>query len=340
MAVEAMADMLQHSIIAAKDLEAERQVILEEINMRDDDPGDLIHDVFAETVWGDHPLGRPVLGSRDTITGMKRDQVKRFYDRLYTPHHFVIAAAGNLEHDGLCRLIERRMDTGRKVTGTSRQLRTGGDAPVPMPATEVLRRTTEQAHISMGTNGYSRRDDERFAFGVVNSILGGGMSSRLFQEIREKRGMAYSVYSYHTMYTEAGLFSIYAGTTPSNAKEVVRVARGQMEDLASGGLTDEELERAKGHVRGSLVLSLEDTSGRMSRIGRGEISHGEIMSVDELIARTEAVTKEDAVAVAADVFSRPMALAVIGPFRKRDFAGDAGGSGGSEAVAARGGAPR
>ena len=166
------------------------------------------------------------------------------------------------------------------------------------------------------------------------------MSSRLFQEIREKRGMAYSVYSYHTMYTEAGLFSIYAGTTPSNAKEVVRVARGQMEDLASGGLTDEELERAKGHVRGSLVLSLEDTSGRMSRIGRGEISHGEIMSVDELIARTEAVTKEDAVAVAADVFSRPMALAVIGPFRKRDFAGDAGGGGGSEAVAARGGAPR
>jgi predicted Zn-dependent peptidase len=343
MAVEAMADMLQHSIIAAKDLEAERQVILEEINMRDDDPGDLIHDVFAETLWGDHPLGRPVLGTRETIAGMTRDQVKRFYDRLYIPHHFVIAAAGNLDHEEVCRLIESQMDTGRRVTGTSRKLRVGGDVPTPRPATDVQHRGTEQAHISMGTNGYSRRDPERFAFGVVNSILGGGMSSRLFQEIREKRGMAYSVYSYHTMYTEAGMFSIYAGTTPTNAQEVVRIARGQMEDLASGGLTEEELERAKGHVRGSLVLSLEDTSGRMSRIGRGEISHGEILSVDELIARTEAVTKEDAVATAAEVFSRPTALAVIGPFRKKDFAsatssGDGGGA--AEPAAAHGGAGR
>jgi predicted Zn-dependent peptidase len=340
MAVEAMADMLQNSIIAAKDLEAERQVILEEINMRDDDPGDLIHDVFAETLWKDHPLGRPVLGTRETIAGMRRDQVKRFYDRLYVPHHFVIAAAGNLDHDALCRLFEGQMDTGRRVSGTSRKLRIGGDAPKPYRASEVQHRATEQAHISMGTNGYSRRDPERFAFGVVNSILGGGMSSRLFQEIREKRGMAYSVYSYHTMYTEAGMFSIYAGTTPTNAREVVRIARGQMEDLASGGLTDDELERAKGHVRGSLVLSLEDTSGRMSRIGRGEISHGEILSVDELVARTEAVTKEDAVATAAEVFSRPMALAVIGPFKRKQFDGllPEGNGSGAEPVAAFGGA--
>ena len=167
------------------------------------------------------------------------------------------------------------------------------------------------------------KDPRRFAFGVVNSALGGGMSSRLFQEIREKRGLAYSVYSYHTMFAETGLFAVYAGSTPSKAHEVLQIARQEMRDIAGGGLSDEELERAKGHLKGSLVLSLEDTSGRMSRIGRSEISHGEILSVDEVLARTDAVTKEDAENVARDVFGRPMALTVIGPFEEGAFDEDA-----------------
>jgi predicted Zn-dependent peptidase len=341
MAVDYMSDMLQHSVISAKDLEAERQVILEEINMRDDDPGDLIHDVFTEALWRDHPLGRPVLGTRETISAVGRDQIKRFHDRLYRPPHFVIAAAGNLDHEALCRLVEGEMETGRRVSGTARKLRAAGDVPRAHAAVEVRHRPTEQAHISLGTNGYSRRDPRRFAFGVVNTILGGGMSSRLFQEIREKRGMAYSVFSYHTMYTEVGMFSIYAGTTPANATQVVEIARAQMDDIAGGGLTDDELERAKGHVKGSLVLSLEDTSGRMSRIGRSEISHGDILSVDEMIARTEAVTRQDAVETAAEVFGGPVALAVIGPFRKRDFAQvDLRGNGAAPEPAAAHGAVR
>jgi predicted Zn-dependent peptidase len=322
MAVEFMSDMLQNSVIAKRDFESERTVILEEINRQEDAPDDLIHDLFAETLWKGHPLGRPVLGTRETISSVSRDQIKRFYDRLYEPRHFVIAAAGNLRHDDLCALFEQHMETGPKRSESlSPKVRTGGDVPSPTPGTLVRHRTTEQAHITIGTGAFSRRDPERFAFGVVNSALGGGMSSRLFQEVREKRGLVYSIYSYHSMFAETGLFAVYAGTTPSRAHEVLGIIRREMEDVATNGLTDEELSRAKGHLKGSLVLSLEDTSGRMSRIGRSEISQGEILSVDEVLARTDAVTVEDARRVARRALAQPVALAVIGPFKEKDFAG-------------------
>ncbi len=322
LAMDFMSDMLQHSVLAKSDFDAERMVIVEEINMRDDDPGDLIHDLFAEGLWDGHPLGRPVLGTRETIGSVSRDQVKRFYDRLYEPPHFVIAAAGHLAHEDLCALAEQHMDTGKRLSsGQAPKVRVGGDIPPISAGTVVKHRDTEQAHISFGTSGFSRKDPRRFAFGVVNSALGGGMSSRLFQEIREKRGMAYSVYSYHTMFAETGLFSVYAGTTPTKARDVMDIALEQMRDIVDGGLTADELDRAKGHLKGSLVLSLEDTSGRMSRIGRSEISHGEILSVDEVLARTDAVTIETATEAARDVFGRPMALAVIGPFDQHAFDG-------------------
>jgi predicted Zn-dependent peptidase len=322
MAVEFMSDMLQNSVISKPDLEAERMVILEEINRQEDAPDDLIHDLFAATVWKGHPLGRPVLGTKETITAVSRDQIKRFYDRLYEPRHFVVAAAGSLEHDALCGLFEQHMDTGPKLSETLQpKMRTGGDVPSPSPGTLVKKRTTEQAHITIGTGAFSRRDPRRFAFGVVNSALGGGMSSRLFQEVREKRGLVYSIYSYHSMFAETGLFAVYAGTAPSRAQEVLGIIRHEMEDIATNGVTEDELARAKGHLKGSLVLSLEDTSGRMSRIGRSEISHGEILSVDEVLARTDAVTLGDAQTVAREIFSQPMALAVIGPFGQKDFEG-------------------
>jgi predicted Zn-dependent peptidase len=320
LAVEYMGDMIQHSLIAAADVEAERHVILEEISMRDDDPGDLIHDLFAETLWRGHPLGRPVLGTRETVGGVSRDQVRRFYKRRYTPARFVVAAAGNLDHDEVCRLVEGAMDTGRPVSGADRpKVRDGGDVPAPSGATLVHTRKTEQAHVCLGTNGFSRKDDDRFAFGVVNTALGGGMSSRLFQEIREKRALAYAVGSYHSSFAETGMFCAYAGTTPARAKEVLAIMRKEMHDVAEHGLPADELERAKGHMKGSLVLSLEDTSGRMSRIGKSEIGHGEILSVDELLERIDAVTTDDACRVAAEVFDRPIALTVVGPFKKGAF---------------------
>jgi predicted Zn-dependent peptidase len=346
-AVELMSDMIQNSVLARADFEAERRVILEEIHMHEDDPGDLIHDLFAETVWRGHPLGRPVLGTKETIASVDRDQVRRFYQRRYRPPHFVVAAAGNLQHEELCRVLEANMDTGPKLsTGGQPRIRSGGDVPVASAGRMVKRRKAEQAHLCIGTSAFSRRDPERFAFGVVNSVLGGGMSSRLFQEVREKRGLAYSVFSYHSMFAETGLFAAYAGTTPSSAEEVLAIMRQQMEDLAAGDLTVDELERAKGHMKGSLVLSLEDTSGRMSRIGKSEISHGEILSVDEVLRRVDAVTLEDAAKVASQIFVKPMALAVVGPFPAnafRDFrdrtAGGAAGPETATGVAALAGAP-
>ena len=320
MAVESMSDMLQNSVVDPTDLEAERQVILEEINRQEDAPDDLIHDIFAEILWAGHPLGRPVLGTKETITAITRDQVYSFYRRLYRPPHFVIAVAGNVDHDRLCSLVEGEMETGRRLSsGAAPKVRAAGKVPAPHGATLVRRRSTEQAHICLGTAAQSRRDPDRFAFGVVNSALGGGMSSRLFQEIREKRGLAYAVYSYHSMFAETGLFAVYAGTTPSKAEEVLDIARRELDDISENGLHIDELERARGHMKGSLVLSLEDTSGRMSRIGRSEISHGEILSVDEVLERIDAVGPEDAHRAARNVLSQPMALAVIGPFEQGAF---------------------
>jgi predicted Zn-dependent peptidase len=180
----------------------------------------------------------------------------------------------------------------------------------------VKRRKTEQAHICLGTSGLSRHDPDRFAFGIVNAALGGGMSSRLFQEIREERGLVYTVYSYHSMYAEAGLFCAYAGTTPARAQEVIDLMRREIEDVAANGLTPAEFERAKGHVRGAMVLSQEDPGGRMSRLGKSEIGHGEILTLNQTLRRVGAVTLEDARRAAERVLSQPMTLTVLGPFSK------------------------
>ena len=235
----------------------------------------------------------------------------------------MVVAAGNLEHERVVELVQQGMSTGAvKQEGPSVwRLRAARRPPPPSGATLVRNRPTEQAHICYGTNGLSRTDPERFAFGVVNQAIGGGMSSRLFQEVREKRGLAYSVFSYHAMYAEAGLFSVYAGTTPARAQEVLEIARREISDVRDGGLTEEEFLRAKGHMKGAFVLSLEDTSGRMSRLGKSEIAQGEILSVDETLDRIDAVSLDDARRVAERVLSQPMALSVIGPFEQDAFGG-------------------
>jgi predicted Zn-dependent peptidase len=323
MAVDHLADMVQHSVIRRDDLDAERQVILEEINMHEDSPEDVVHDLFTQTLWPDHPLGRPILGTVDTIKAATRASVNRFYRRHYVPGHLVVAAAGNLRHEDLVTMLHERMETGRELSPerpSPRKLRTASRPPAASGRSLTKRRKTEQAHICLGTNGLPRTDPDRFAFMIVTTALGGGMSSRLFQEIREKRGLAYSVYAYHAQYTEAGLFSCYAGTTPARAHEVVGLLRQQVDDVGDGGLTADEFERAKGHVRGSIVLSLEDPAGRMSRLGKSEIAHGEILSVGESLKRIDRVTLEDAQRVAHRVLSQPMTLTVLGPFGKTAFA--------------------
>jgi len=326
MAVEHLCDMVQHSVIRAADLDAERHVILEEIHMHEDSPEDVVYDLFTETLWPDHPLGRPILGTSETIAAATRGSVRRFYRKHYVPGNLVIAAAGGVRHEQLLDLLGRHIETGTPVADGGRaawNLRSTGAAPPPSGRRLIRRKKTEQANICLGTNGLARTDPDRFAFLIVNTALGGGMSSRLFQEIREKRGLAYSVYSYHSQYTEAGLFSAYAGTLPSRAGEVIELLQRELEDLAAGGLTREEFERAKGHVKGSLVLSLEDPGSRMSRIGKSEIAHGEILTVDQSLRRIEAVTLEDARRVAERVLSQPLTLTVLGPLGARDLKGAA-----------------
>jgi predicted Zn-dependent peptidase len=322
MAVEHLCDMLQRSVLRATDLEAERRVILEEINVHEDTPDDLVHDLFTETLWPGHPLGRRILGTRTSVQGSSRDQVRRFYRRHYVPGNLVVVATGSVRHEGLLELLDSFMQTGpvRSEGPSAFSLRVAGSPPEPSGRSLVKRRKTEQAHICIGTNGLSRQDPDRFALGVANNALGGGMSSRLFQEVREKRGLAYSVYSYHSMYAEAGLFCTYAGTTPARAQEVIDLIRRELRDFAEHGLTPEEFERAKGHMKGALVLSQEDPGGRMSRLGKSEIGHGEILTLTQTLRRIDAVTPGDVRRVAERVLSQPMSLTVLGPFAKGQVA--------------------
>jgi predicted Zn-dependent peptidase len=297
-----------------EEIEAERQVILEEILMHEDEPSDLVHELFNDAIFPEHPLGRPVLGDRSTITAMTRDAISDYFEALYRPESIVVAAAGNVDHDRVVAGIERRFD-GRLGARPARQR-----PPLP-PARSVAvhSRPTEQAHLVVGTRALDRGDDDRFALSVLNQVLGGGMSSRLFQEIREKRGLVYSVYSYRAAYVESGALAVYAGTSPARAQEVLELIHEELDRLLDTEVSDRELAVAKGHVKGSLALSLEDSAGRMSRIGRSQLVHGTVMTFDELVTRTEAVTADDLRRVTERVVRGERVLAVVGPFAEDAF---------------------
>ncbi len=320
LAVDVVCDMVTSALIAAADVESERGVILEEIAMHDDDPGDVVHDAFAAAVFGDTPLGRPVIGTVESIEGLSRSSIAGYYRRRYRPENVVVAAAGNLDHSRLVELVEAAFaDSLGDPALVPVPPRTGGRGPAYRPTVTVQRRATEQANLVLGTRALSRTDERRFALGVLNGALGGGMSSRLFQEVREKRGLAYSVYSYAAQFADTGLFGIYAGCQPARVDQVLALCREQLAAVVAHGITTVELERGKGQARGGLVLALEDTGSRMSRLGKSELSYGELLTVDEILGRIEAVDLDDIRAVAADVLGAPLALAVIGPFDDHDF---------------------
>ncbi len=325
-AVEVVTDMVLSSTLTGPDFESERGVILEEIAMHDDDPGDVVHDTFAQTVFGDTPLGRPILGSVNSIETVSRDTVRRYYRRWYRPEHLVVAASGNLNHAAVVRLVKKAFAAGGvELIGeapASAAARRVQPRPKPGGGTIVIPRTTEQVNLVLGVPGVDRNDPRRFALGVLNSALGGGMSSRLFQEVREKRGLAYSVYSYQAQYSDAGLFGVYAGCLPKKVDDVLDLCRAELQRVCHRGVTAEELERGKGQLRGSLVLGLEDTGSRMNRIGKGELVYGELLSIGEVLSRIEAVTLDDVRDVASEVLDVAPTLAVIGPFdADRDFSG-------------------
>jgi len=316
LAVDVLCDAVASSVLDPADVETERGVILEEIAMHDDEPGDEVHDVFTEALFGaGTPLGRLISGTEATISPMTRTQINRFYRTRYKAPNIVITAAGNLEHGKVVRLIRAALaGTPLDDPGAPAGLRPVTRHKVKPPATVIRNRDTEQAHLVLGCEGIGRLDERRFALGVLNNVLGGGMSSRLFQEIREKRGLAYSVYSYGSQYADAGVFAVYAGCAPGKAEEVLALIRAELATVAAEGVTEAELARGKGMVKGSYVLGLEDTGSRMSRLAKSELLYGDLMGVDELLAEVDAVTLDEVNRLAADLLAKPMSLAVVGPF--------------------------
>ena len=322
LAIDVLCDMVTSSLIAPRDVDAERGVVLEEIAMNEDDPSDTAHEAFAAALFGDSPLGRPILGTVNSINGISRDQISEHYQARYTPPHLVVAAAGNLQHDAVTELVRQGFAAaanGQAAHQDPAVPRVGGSyAVTPGQGVRLVSRGIEQANLVLGCDGLSRTDDRRFALGVLNAALGGGMSSRLFQEVREKRGLAYSVYSFNSQLADTGVWGVYVGCLPAKADEVLAICRDEIAKVTESGLTDTELARGKGQLRGSIVLGLEDPSSRMSRLGKSELVYARLEPVDEILASIESVTHDEVVEVATEVLSRPKVLAVVGPFDDAD----------------------
>lgn len=317
LAVDLVADVVLNGVCAADDVELERDVVLEEIAMRDDDPEDTLGDVFLAAMFGAHPVGRPVIGSVESISAMTRTQLHSFHIRRYTPERMVVAVAGNVDHDEVVALVREhfgpRLVRGRRPVPP----RKGTGRLTGRPSLQVVNRDAEQTHISLGVRTPGRHWEHRWALAVLNSALGGGLSSRLFQQIRERRGLAYSVYSAVDTFADSGALSIYAACLPERFDEVVRVTTDVLEDVAGDGITENECRIAKGSLRGGLVLGLEDSGSRMNRIGRSELNYGEHRSIAHTLAEIDAVTVDEVNAIAHQLLNRHYGAAVLGPHRSK-----------------------
>lgn len=317
LAVDLVADVVLRGRCDAEDVEVERDVVLEEIAMRDDDPEDTLGDVFLSAMFGDHPVGRPVIGSVESISGMTRAQLHSFHVRRYTPDRMVVAVAGNVEHDDVVKLVRDHFGP-RLVRGRSPvPPRKGAGRVNGKPSLQLVRRDAEQTHLSLGVRTPGRHWEHRWAMSVLNTALGGGLSSRLFQQIRETRGLAYSVYSTIDTFAESGALSVYAGCLPERFDEVVRVTTDVLAEVARDGITAEECRIAKGSLRGGFVLGLEDSGSRMHRIGRSELNYGEHRTIEDTLDRIENVTLDEVNAVARQLLTRPFGAAVLGPVRSK-----------------------
>jgi predicted Zn-dependent peptidase len=314
-ALDVMSDMVYAPLFA--ELDAEREVVLEEIAMYEDTPHELVHDLMSEAIFGDHPLGRPVIGTADVISSVGRRALTSYHQTMYRAGNVVVAAAGNLRHDDLVARLDRAQRKQAKTPPRGPRVRSPLVRP-PRPSVRFQRKKTEQYHVCLGAPGIARSDRRRFAASVLDAMLGGSASSRLFQEIREKRGMAYAVYTFASQYTDTGLIGFYVGTRAENLADCLEIANQQIADVADGNFRKGELERAKENLKGRILLSMESTSNRMSRLGKSLISDTELLSVDRIAAEIDAVTP-DAVAELAGVLLTPdkLSAAGIGPGEER-----------------------
>ncbi|MBO8125909.1 MAG: insulinase family protein [Firmicutes bacterium] len=307
-AVEVLADMILNSTYQEDLLEREKGVVLEEIKMYEDSPDELVHDLFNEAVFAHHPLGRPILGTEETLRSFSQDDIWEYRKARYTPDNLVVAVAGHVDHATVVKEVERYF-------GGWQGEKKGEPKDIPPYRPSNLKRTKdiEQAHIILGVPGLSRVDSRKYALFLLDNILGGGMSSRLFQELREERGMVYTTYSYHAAYYDSGVFGVYAGTSPDRVDEVRAIVEEQFADIANNGVTEEELSRSKEQLKGSLMLGLENTSSRMGRLGKGELFGETIKTPSELVEIVNKITGEEVAKVAREVLAQELSSALVLP---------------------------
>ncbi|MRG61650.1 insulinase family protein [Agromyces sp. CFH 90414] len=325
MAVEVLADMFTSSLLDPDEFENERGVILEELSMAGDDPADVANERFFEAVLGDHALGRPIGGSPETIRQATREAVHAHYVANYRPQDLVVTVAGAVDHDRIVEALTRALgaagwDLDLSASPDARRSTSPAPLAPPKPLT-VVHRPIEQVNLLLGVPGLVATDDRRSTLSVLNAIFGSGMSSRLFQQVRERRGLAYAVYSFGPAYSDAGLFGMYAGCAPAKAPTVAALMRSELERVAEHGVTEEELSRAAGQLGGASALALEDSDTRMSRLGRAELTLGEFQDLDEALRRIALVTGDDVQALAADFAARPFSLVAVGATDEAAFRG-------------------
>jgi predicted Zn-dependent peptidase len=313
--LEILAEMIRRPAFRQDEIDNERHVVIEEINMNEDDPTDVAHEKLIDALWRGHPLSLPILGARDSITGMSRDTIEAYWARRYTPRSVVVAIAGNLPSDLTEQVAARFGDwTGPSVDHSFM-------SPTVASRVSVETRDTEQAHLVFGSESFARDDERRYALSLADHILGGGMSSRLFHEIRETRGLAYAVHSFRMPFADAGAAAVYVGTTPDQSGEVLGIIRSEIDRFVSEGPAEDELERAKGHIKGALALGLEDALSRMNRIGRTELTGMEHLTVDETVALISKIGAGEVQAAAKAAYSGPYVIGAVGPFGEDDLEG-------------------
>ena len=309
LALDVLSDIVLNPAFASDDVDREKRVILEEIKMVEDTPDDLVHEVFTQHFWEGHALGRPILGTRETVEALTPAALREYFDGAYVAPNMIVAAAGNLEHPRLRGLVERAFTTLRP-SGES----VGEERPTAVPAVVARHKDLEQSHICLGTLAYPQKHDDRYAAYILNTVLGGSMSSRLFQNIREKRGLAYAVGSSLSAYRDTGLLSVYAGCATEAVAEVVDLTVDELRAVKRDPLPDAELRRAKDHLKGSLMLSLESTSSRMSHLARQDIYFDQHFTLDDTLQGIEAVSAQDVLRVAGELFQNgSLAATVLGP---------------------------
>lgn len=297
-AIDVLSDMFFSSLFRAEDIEREKKVVQEEIRMYEDTPDEIIHDLFAQTVWANHPLGRPVIGTMDSVAGISREAILNYYNKHYCPGNLVLALAGNLTADTAVTAL-RPLFEGANTESPENRTR----VPETKAVVRSIVKPLEQVHFCMGVPGPSQHEDRIYPLQIINSILGGGSSSRLFQKIREERGLVYSIYSYVTAFNETGLFTIYAGTNSENLQEVLKLTWQEIEQLLDHGITDAELDRTKEQVKGSLLLASESVTHRMHRLGKSELIYDRLISPDEVLEKIVAVTKEDVLSLVRELMA-------------------------------------